>query len=225
MKSRALRTWITSCGVGSQSWGSTPGGTSETTSARSPATFAVKSHSVKKLATASGRAVRRRGRGGPLAPQRGEPAHGQDEDDACDHGAAAGRRRRPLTAPKASRQTPKAHTTVAPVGRSRTAEASMASTLTAVPKAQPTRSRVREAPAHEDAGERGDDQIGEDEEHAGDPHRAGDHHAEGRVEEKVPPADAQALAEGLGGIGRDQQERPPALPVEETDERHRAPPP
>ena len=49
-------------------------------------------------------------------------------------------------APSASRQTPKAQTTVAPVGRSRMAEASMASTLTAVPNAQPTRSRVRRLP-------------------------------------------------------------------------------
>ena len=90
----------------------------------------------------------------------------------------------------------------------------MASTLTAVPKAQPMRSRRGEPAAEDDAGERGHDEVGEDEQHAGDPHRAGHHDAERGIEEEVPPADGEALAVRGGRVGGDQEEGPPAEPVE-----------
>ena len=46
----------------------------------------------------------------------------------------------------ASRVRPKAQTTVAPVGRSSTAEATIARTLTKAPNAQPTSSRAPRLP-------------------------------------------------------------------------------
>ena len=66
------------CGEGSQSCGSTPGGTRETTSARSPATWRENSYRGKKLATTErlGRRRRRRllapaARGRRAGPRRG----------------------------------------------------------------------------------------------------------------------------------------------------------
>ena len=48
--------------------------------------------------------------------------------------------------PSTSRVRPKAQTTVAPVGRSSVADATIAITLTSVPNAQPISSRVRTLP-------------------------------------------------------------------------------
>src|SRR5882724_11065714 len=58
------------------------------------------------------------------------------------HRVYQGRPIRPAMAQSATRVTPKTHTIVAPVGRSRPADATTPSTLTPAPNAQPTSSRV-----------------------------------------------------------------------------------
>ena len=84
-----------------------------------------------------------------------------------------------------------------------------------------------EAPADEEPGphaarqqgahDGGDDQVGEDEQHAGQAHRAGDHDAEGRVEDEVPrPQGAPSLA-GAIRIERDVEQGAADRPVERAD--------
>src|SRR5713226_1119500 len=73
--------------------------------------------------------------------------------------------------------------------------------------------------AEHDPGERVHDQVREHEQHAGDADRAGHDDAERRVEEEVPQPHPPALAERRGGVRRDEEERPPAEPVEDADRR------
>src|SRR6266850_188772 len=74
---------------------------------------------------------------------------GQDEEQRgtgtghqTSHRVYQGRPIRPAMPQSATRVTPKTHTIVAPVGRSRPADATTPSTLTPAPNAQPTSSRV-----------------------------------------------------------------------------------
>jgi len=61
-----------------------------------------------------------------------------------------------------------------------------------------------------------DREIGEDEEHARHPHRAGHDEPERGVEDEVPPPDGPPPRGGLG-VERDLSERPPDEPVKGAD--------
>ena len=112
---------------------------------------------------------------------------------------------------------PNTQTTVAPVGRSSVAEAAIPTTLTSVPKPQPMKRRRPIGAPESGAREGRHDEVGEDQQDARDADGTGDDHPERRIEDEVPEPDPPALAEGRLGIGRDQEEGPPAEPVEDAD--------
>src|SRR5215467_1284332 len=79
--------------------------------------------------------------------RQGRQQHDGASDSPGRHAARVYQARRSLTPPQSTmRLTPKTQTIVAPVGRSSHAEAVTPSTLTSVPKTQPTSSRVATEP-------------------------------------------------------------------------------
>src|SRR5213593_3529139 len=76
----------------------------------------------------------------------------------------------------------------------------------------------RDRPTDEGGGERLDDEIREDEQHAADADRAGHDDAERSIEDEVPEAHAPALGVRPAGVGGDQEERTAAEPVKRADQ-------
>ena len=122
-------------------------------------------------------------------------------------GRARSSRRSGRARPDQSRRvTPNMHATVAPVGRSSSAEASTPSRLTSAPNAHPDPQAPRHRPTEDDPRQRRDDEVGEHKEDARDPHGARHDESKRRVEEEVPePAPASPPGRPRPGPSRSRR--------------------